>query len=313
MLACLPVVQKEARSADVIYAFGFDMALLGRLVSVRHRRQLIYELGDVHTVQLSDRFAGRLVRKLERWVLSDTSRVVVTAPGFSGYFDLYHRSANVQTVVLENKLLLPSDERPRPELHDGKRPIVIGYFGVLRCAKSWAALRSLVARSNGRVKVMARGVPMEIPVVEDAGKIAGLEYGGPYTSPGDLPAMYASVDLVWGCNSSSRGSAQNWTWARTNRFYESSYFRKPIVVLKGGGDGREVEAWGNGVGIDLQDPEVAAAELLQAIPEHLRAWQESARSVPDHVCITGNEHDSLMSELTRSVDAVPKYGNKGRR
>ncbi len=64
-------------------------------------------------------------------------------------------------------------------------------------------------------------------------------YLGPYQAPKDLSFIYSMVDVVWASYPfSDRTTVGNHLYARTNRFYESLYFKKPFIVQKGTADAK---------------------------------------------------------------------------
>lgn len=304
LAAALRPVRRAAREADAIYAFGLDMAVLASLALVGRPIRLVYEIGDVRAVQLATGMEGRLVRVLERWVLRRSSEVVVTAAGYAtGYLGTYHAFDARRARVIENRMDLPAGRRPVREAREVARPIVIGYFGLLRCRRSWQALKTLARDAAGSVRVLVWGYAMEIDVEREVGECDHIEYRGEFVVPDDLPRMYESVDLVWGCYPApERMTTGNALWARTNRFYESCYFRRPLVSLAGTDEARVVESWGIGTAVDLSDPDGAARELLDALPGNLARWQAAVDAVPVGACVYTSEHESLAAAI-RSVDA----------
>lgn len=292
--------RRALRDADVVYAFGLDMAILAALATPRRRTSLVYELGDIRTAQLDRGLKGRLVRTLERWVVNRAREVVVTARGFAeGYLGPYLGMDSRRARVLENRLDLPIGQRPQPQVHVSSNPIVIGYFGLLRCEKSWQTLQELTRIVEGSIKIVARGYAFGISL-NDVGQNPHIHFGGEFVAPAELPDMYAAVDLVWGCYPAPESTAGgNWQWARTNRFYESCYFKRPLITLAGTDEARVVEAHGIGIAVDLSDPSSAARSLYAQLINSLERWQRNAAAVPDAVCVYTDEHEQLASSICR--------------
>lgn len=304
-------VSRAAKQVDAIYAFGLDMMLLARLAAMQGRVPTVYEIGDVRAVQLAPSVRGRIVRAVERWAVRGAAELVVTAPGFAtGYLRNRLGVTPEKLHVIENRLDLPVAERPPARVHSAGDPIVVGYFGLLRCRRSWESLKALARMGDGSIRIVVRGYALGIDLQNEPDKSPWIHYGGEFVAPDELPNLYGSVDIVWGCYPAPErlavdGSLDvNWRWARTNRFYESCYFGRPILALSGSDEAREIEALGIGMGVDLSSPTQAASQLLKVLPESLAAWQVKAAELPGAVSTYTNEHDLLAASLRRCRDAA---------
>jgi succinoglycan biosynthesis protein ExoL len=299
-LGAMRTLRRELRPGEAVHAFGLDLAVLALVGGFGRKFKLVYEIADVRSVQLARGIKGRVIRALERWVLNTARHVVVTAPGFaSEYFRRYVGVEPRSLQVIENRLDLPASGRPAPgPARNADAPIVIGYFGVLRCPRSWETLKALARIAQGRVRVIVRGHAMGIDLKQETQQLAHVAYGGTFLAPDDLPGMYGAVDMVWGCYPAPPDQREgNWSWARTNRFYESCYFRKPLICLAGTDEARVVEASGLGIAVDISDPERAARELMAALPAGLPQWTRAAANVPDDWCVYSDEHQRLAAAL----------------
>lgn len=305
LIRSIPLVRKMLRQHDVIYAFGLDMALLGKLTGIGMNKKLVYEVGDIRPVQLARGLKGRVTRRLDRWIAREASDVVVTA---KGYFKEYYletlKLSRTDFHLIENHLDLSPEKRPFPQPYRGNRSIAIGYFGLIRCVKSLEVLKALTNMANGKMKVFIYGYGLHINIEQEVRLENNIIYYGEYQSPRDLPEMYSRVDLIWGCYTFPESQYElNWKWARTNRFYESCYFRKPMIALSGSDEAKEVASLGMGVSVDLSNPRSAAKQLCRSIPLHLQQWQEAAMKVPDEKCVYTSEHKKLASALTGKMSS----------
>lgn len=287
---------------DVIYAFGADMVLLALLMRWGSSNKIIYEIGDLRPAHFASGILSSLVRALERYAVKRAHVVVVTARGFADEFICRHLGASIDKIrVIENKLDLPSSGRPTPALWQPGNPITIGYFGLLRCKRSWRTLKEVVRLGQGSVKVLVWGYPLGVDIKAEAEVEPFVEYRGEFVSPDDLASMYSGIDLVWGCYPTpDHFGPGNWRWARTNRFYEACYFRRPIVALSGTDEADEVEALQIGMGLDLRDCKKAASRLLSALPENLHSWQSNVAKVLADRCVYVNEHENLVKSLSEA-------------
>jgi len=266
LLAALPACRRAIRRSTVVFASGSDMAMFAVIAALGTGRPVIVEVADIQRIQVANGMKGWLVRLIEGCAVSRCRLMLVTAPGF---VERYYRGwlhINTPTMVLENKLEastarfdtyeIPPSLKGTPLLD---RPLRIGYFGVLRCDWSWRVLEALASSRPEELEVVVAGYatnPKDLP--ERAARLANVEFRGAYASPGDLPKLYGDVDLVWACYPSPEVCDPKWRWAqavcRSNRFYESCFFKKPILTMANSGDSFDVERYG--IGIVIHNPEV---------------------------------------------------------
>jgi succinoglycan biosynthesis protein ExoL len=282
----------DVRDADVVYAFGFDMALFALMCGAR---RVVYEIADIRPLQLVNGLVGSIVRTVDRILCRRACAIVVTAKGYAdGYLAGRLGIKRNNVLVIENRVDLPVRSRPAPRPRKPGQPIVIGYFGLIRCEKSWRALDALATRGNGMIRVVVRGFDRGVGLTPSLDPNPFITYGGEYVVPDDLHELYGQVDIVWACYPAPvRSSEQNWKWARTNRFYESCYFRKPMVTLAGSDESKEVVRRGIGIDVDLSDPEALASLLVDVLPRDLHQWQNAAAMIPDLDCVYADEHTEL--------------------
>lgn len=295
------LAKKRIGGADFLYAFGLDMLFLATIASIGSRQKILYEVSDIREAMTRPGLYSWAMRSFERLMLRWTDVIVVTAPG---YRDGYYRGLNVapgnRFFVMENKLDLDATARPaHSRTRRGVEPIRIGYFGLLRCPRSWEVLKELARRGRGRFLVEVRGRPIapeSIPA--EAAALDGIAYGGEYVWPDDLAEMYDAVDMVWGCYPYSVRATGNWLWARTNRFYEACYFKRPLVTLKDSADAQIAGELGIGPVVDLSDIGSTVDRLLQLTSEQLHEWQTNVDRVDSDVCVYSDDHQRLLQLIT---------------
>ena len=299
LVRSIPSVRKQLRINDGLYAFGLDMALLALFGNIGIGKPVFYEIGDIRQQQLAKNLKGKVTRLVERWVAHRTKKIVVTARGFADEYLVRWIGVPEERIrIIENRLDLPSAQRPQrtEQLDSPSAPLVIGYFGVLRCPWTLATLKAITQKSGGRIRIHIHGYALGVDVSKEAIRDEGLEYFGEYRSPDDLAGMYEAVDIVWATYPAPRATREegNWMWARTNRFYEACYFRRPMIVLAGGDEGQEVAERGIGYLVHLRPPEEAAADIIQALtPDNIAHWHANVSLVPDEVCVYTDEHEKL--------------------
>lgn len=209
---------------DVIVARNLEMLLLA--VRARNRFApgvpVVYECLDIHRLLLSNAPAGQALRLLEDSLWRQTDLLITSSPGFVRHY-FAKREFPAKIWLAENKVLQLGQQAAPPEL---KRPAPgepwrIGWFGVLRCRKSFDMLARLARELPGRVEIVMRGQPAPsiFPDFEgEAARSPGVSFGGPYRNPADLGAIYGEVHFTWALDYFEE--AQNSAWLLPNRIYE---------------------------------------------------------------------------------------------
>jgi succinoglycan biosynthesis protein ExoL len=211
-----------------------------------------------------DDVVGGLMRAAEGFLLRRSALLTVSAPAFlREYFDKRHGPRSYKPFLIENRLPAGRRYDPRPhaihKTREGK-PIVIGWFGNLRCARSMKLLRRVAELYPERVRVVMRGYPSLADIPDFEAQTTGLEnlsYRGRYKWPDDLAAIYDEVDVVWAGDFHDPGA--NSRWLLPNRLYEGGYFAAPPIAPAASETGRWIAARGHG--FTLAEP------LEQTLPD----------------------------------------------
>ena len=298
------LIRKEIRSIPVVYAFGLDMAFLLRLSSIGLiiKPKLIYEIADIREILIQKSILGKIGRFIERWILKKTQLLIVTS---KAYIDEYYKKIlggfNTNFMVIENKLDshmlnkiigIDKNEIQISRIRDVQIDVLkIGYFGRLRCNRSWEVLKYIAEKSNGGIEIVARGVNVCIDNFEnDVNNIPNIKFLGEFRSPDDLREIYNDIDLVWAAHFHAQ---TNLKWARVCRFYEACYFKKPLISQIGTEDGRIVEKLGLGVCINLDDIKSSGEDVLKITRNTMEKWTTAINKLPAEISSYSNEHKNL--------------------
>jgi succinoglycan biosynthesis protein ExoL len=270
------------RGSEVWIARNIDMALLAlamrRLAGQRDVR-LVYECLDIHGLFTRQDAIGAAMRWIERRVVAASDLVILSSPGFlRGYFEPVQRIAT-PVALLENKLWTGTDPLPRPTQPPPRRPggpLVLGWVGSLRCARSLEILAGLARAMSPRIEIRCHGnVHAHALPGFDAVLAAhpNIRHAGPYRYPEDLAAIYAGCDAVWAQDLWQAGG--NSDWLLPNRIYEASYFGCPSIAVEGTETGRRIAE--DGLGFTIPDASDAALSALLGGLDAARLREASAR------------------------------------
>ncbi|WP_410216373.1 glycosyltransferase [Paracoccus sp. (in: a-proteobacteria)] len=267
---------------EVILARNLEMLMLGAMLQRRRPARLVYELLDIHSMMLGDSLKARALRRVEAGLMRASALVAVSSPAFvSRYLQAYGQPAT-PTLLVENKPF--ADVMPAggaSAVPHQAAPLVIGWFGMLRCRFSLMALDRLTRDHPGRFRVILRGRPA-LDVLEDFHAVVeanpDLHYPGPYRWPDDLASIYGEVDLAWLIDRYQAG--QNSDWLLPNRLYEGCLNGAVPVVLKGTEVARRVEAWSCGILLEAPEDEAIRDGLTGVMPADLARCHAALADIP---------------------------------
>lgn len=300
-------IRSAVRKTDVVYTFGLDMLFLGwisKQLSFRKNVKLVYEVGDIREILIGKAPINNLARFLEKFLLRYVSVLVITSTAFyTEYFKKVQKTKSLRYHVVENKLDTDIMSVARSQEIAGKdnKEFTIGYFGVLRCARTLEILQMLAEKGKGKIKIYLRGL-RGIKTQKEYDQLVSTERvvnEGPYVVPDDLSAMYNSVDMVWACYPYHGKEVSNWCWAKTIRFYESCYFKKPVFVQTGTEDCKTVEQYGIGICLDLEKIEKTVDYILSLSDAEISEWKKNIDELPEHVYMYSDEHEKLITLLKK--------------
>jgi succinoglycan biosynthesis protein ExoL len=250
--------------ADLILARQLEMLGLAAVVRTRFasKTPIVYEILDIHTLMLSPRQSGRVLRAVEGYLLRRCQALMVSAPAFvREYFRKTH--AALPPVILSENKVLASEAHPAATGRPQGPPWRIGWFGVLRCRRSLAALAALARQFPTTVQIILRGRPA-LDALPDFHAVVnatpGMQFLGPYSRHTDLPTIYGDVHFTWAIDFYEAGA--NSAWLLPNRLYEGTLYGAVPLALASVETGRWLRAYN--AGILLDDDIEAALPLLFA-------------------------------------------------
>lgn len=264
--------QAELQQADIWIARNLDLLVVAyfvrRLLGVQ--APLVYECLDIHRLMTRQDWVGRMVRSAERRMLNDCADVIVSSPGFVREYFVPYYGEDFRFTVIENRLPVGGVALSRPtnaSAERGARPLVIGWYGVLRCQRSLDLLCAIARAQQDHVQVVFHGFtkPEDLPRFEE--QIAGLKnlvFKGRYRYPDELSSIYAGVDLVWAGD--FHDAQFNSRWLLPNRLYEGGYFGVVPIAPRDSETGRWIQS--KNVGFVVDEPiEETLPKLLAELSE----------------------------------------------
>jgi succinoglycan biosynthesis protein ExoL len=268
---------------QLVLARNLEMLFLASAARKRYAADaaLVFECLDIHRLLLRETYLGRLLRRTESRLVSGADLIMTSSPRFiSEYFKPRNLAAPIK--IIENKILLPDYGSGRPErpLRRNGRPWKIGWFGMIRCRRSFDILSSVARRCGGDLQVVIAGRPSAKEFPDFEGLVARsphVTFTGSYRFD-ELPALYNSVDFCWAVDYFEKGL--NSSWLLPNRIYESAFFGAvPIAV-----EGVETARWlaEKHIGLTLNgEPEAALRTVITAMTdEYYQELSDALKRIP---------------------------------
>jgi succinoglycan biosynthesis protein ExoL len=232
VLKCLvfrAALKAKLASCDVLIARNLEMLILAH--SIKQGRPVIYECLDIHKTLLSASPATHFIRTIEDKLVRASNAIITSSPGFIRNYFEKKSGFDVNIALFENKVLSFDKTSKRPFLAKPSPPWTVGWFGMLRCKRTFDTLAQLSADMNGSLKVLIAGKPSltELPnFYDDVKKHAYMEYVGPY-KPSELNVLYSRCHFAWCIDWFEEGL--NSAWLLPNRIYEASAQTVVAVAL----------------------------------------------------------------------------------
>lgn len=299
LVPAILALRREARKHDVMYCFTLDAIIILRIAMFGMRRKWVYQVQDIRPIFFGERLKNKFVRFLEENILRKVDLVVLSSEEyFTGHFQPSYLLDRNKIEVIENKIDRNSIGESGFSASNNTGRIVFGYFGVLRCVRSWEILYELCKDNPDSVGLYIRGKPDAMPSIENEVKhFENVEYGGLYRSPDDLSELYGTVDLVWACYPYSESDNGNWRMARTIRYYEALAFGKPVIVQKGTAQAKDVARWNIGLAVDMAEPARVKSQLSHITVDDIAVWRQNIAKLDSSHFFHVDEHKKLLKRI----------------
>jgi len=298
-----------AKAADVIIARNLECLVMGSRVC--GSRPLIYECLDIHRTLLGNGAAERAIQAVEALLLPRVDYLLTSSPAFQReYFS--RRPLKAPVLVLENRYRPPAGTAPpEPQPAPERNGIyTIGWFGMLRCRRSFEVLAALARRNEGKIEVIIAGKPSPavFPDFEaDLRANPALRYFGPYR-PEQLASLYGRCHFAWCIDWFEEGL--NSAWLLPNRLYESMAFGVVPIAL----DDVETGAWlrREGAGVLVSDASEVEGAIGGMDAAAYRAARAAVRQIDRCKLIAGEDEGRELSRMLGRLVAGRQHDGERR-
>jgi len=217
----------KINSYDTLIVNNIDTLALFKLSSLFQNEQTekIIEISDLRGHTYTNSIKSNTMKSIEKFMFKYVDKLIVTSPKF---YDMYYNTLfKNKPFVLENKPLSNMIPNRLEKVKNDK--IVIGIVGLLLQGKPYQALFETI-KDNDRyeVHIYGKGI-FEDLVKEYASKYNNIKYFGEYNFFQDSAKIYSTLDILYMSYDTTNGSLNN-KIALPNKFYESMYFKVPIIT-----------------------------------------------------------------------------------
>jgi hypothetical protein len=302
-------LQTVLAGCSVIIARNLEMLLLATRARTRYAPDapLVFECLDIHRLLLRADLVGRLLRTIETTLVEQVNLILTSSPRFvCEYFKPRNLSPPIK--IVENKVLLSdqlsSHSNRLPRL--AGPPWKIGWFGMLRCRRSFEILSSTARAFNGYLQVVIAGrpSPKEFPdFAEMVAKASFVTFLGPYRFE-QLATLYGDVHFSWAIDYFEKGL--NSSWLLPNRIYESPFFGAVPIAL----EGVETASWlaDKQIGLTLTGaPEAALSRIVSTMTDQrYRELFGALQKIPTTDLVETTESCRQLIELLETIRLPPR-------
>lgn len=302
MISHINTMRAALSQSSIVYCTGPDIALFTIVSNIGLRIPMVLEVGDLRKIQVIRSLFGLIVNQIDKFVVRRIKLLIVTAPGF---IDSYYKRwllPETLTLLLENKLekQIVGDTNYLPDHKFSNSDLIrIGYFGIIRCEWSWEIIKNLASTNRFQITIAGASI-LDVDIKKESESINNINYLGSYRSPDDLMQLYNQVDLIWACYPSPKETNKRWREAqlicRSNRFYESCNFKKPLITFDGSGDSVDIKKYNIGLILGNKKDKEIINEINSIESNHLKIWSKNMENIPESVYVY-SEHDKLKTVL----------------
>lgn len=239
------IVEEHKRDSPVYYSFG----IISTLFFFLKRQQYIYEISDIqYGYPRFSRVKG-LLKAIDKKIIKKSIVTVMTSEGFREFFNL-----NLNNIIVQPNKLHPSfvTAKRKPLQLEENSSLVFGFVGAIRydtIMRFAEVIGSHFPQHEFHFYGQASDRRME-ECVRLTNTYSNVKYFGAFRNPEDLADIYEKVNVVVACYTPT---SLNERLAEPNKFYESIFFCKPIIVSRGIFLSRQVEKYGCGFCIDATE------------------------------------------------------------
>jgi putative colanic acid biosynthesis acetyltransferase WcaF len=283
-------MRRNEDTETVVLVNSLELLIVSSICGLT-RLPTVYDVSDIHPMQLSQSALGRCLRWIERKMLMRVRLLVVTSPWY--YWEYYERWLGVQSpaLLIENKV-------GSEYVNKGWRPALsnrIAWNGLLRCQASARVLLQCMATAPDSVHLSLHGTLDRLgPLGRELAQQPNCVFTGLYR-PEALSALLKNSSFVWAIDFSE---GENSKWLLPYRLYSAIAAGLPVIAVDGTATADVVRH--HNLGIVLS--EFTAQKVIEAIehcdPRSYETWAQNVRNLQDRAA-RGDEWAMALEDVGR--------------
>jgi succinoglycan biosynthesis protein ExoL len=290
------ILKKNRKS--VFYFFGFEIGAIANIIGCPN---FIYEEADISASRIKNRILRNTLLYLDRRIIKKSICTILTSEGFVSY--LFEKLPPNNIFIQANKLDVFFQKNNRVEMSLKKVDITnlkFGFIGLIRYPNTIVRFAKVVGSyyKNHEFHFFGDLENENFIDKDEFKKYTNVFFHGSFKNPTDLEKIYENVDINIVCYDTS---SENVKIAEPNKFYESIFFKTPIVVSKGTFLSTKVEKSKIGIGIDASN-DGTIINFIDSLSEHqLKSYINEMEIIPTMSLIDNNKElfDFLNPKINR--------------
>lgn len=217
----ISLLRKYKNDDVVYYVEGLDLSFFVHLFS---NKPYVYEVADIKYTYFN-RFVERVFKLLEMSVIKRSLFTIVITKGF---LDYYGRLFKDKLIVIPNKVNVYFNTIERPKVRKVGSGLKFGFVGLFRYPNTIFRFARIIGERYPQHEFFFYGdsdLTPDVIVLSDT--YSNVFYKGTFKNPDDLRVIYDSFDILVACYDVTNFNIKT---AEPNKFYESLFFNKPIIV-----------------------------------------------------------------------------------
>lgn len=250
---------------STIHVQGLDMLdiAVNYKINYNPKVKIIYEVADLHRYLVDDqpnligKFIKRYLKSKEEKLLESVEKLIITSPKF--YTDYFKDFVSYDKVILiENIPDLENFQhfRFRDSL---QKPLRVSYIGSIRYKAQLHMLLDIAEELDIKIEI-AGFEEGEQEIKSRAITMNNVKWYGPFDFKEDASMLYEHADVIYSVYDADLSNVRS---ALPNKFYESLYTEKPILVARGTYLAERVENMHVGMAINHHDKDELKDTLIK--------------------------------------------------
>ena len=278
------IIKQNKKS--LFYFFGFEIGAIANIIGCTH---FIYEEADVSASRIKNRILRKSLLRLDRKIIRKSICTILTSEGFVDY--LFEDNPPNNIFIQANKLDVFFEKNDRQNITKKKTDlnnIKFGFIGLIRYPNTIVRFARVIGSNykNHEFHFFGDLENKDFIDREEFKKYTNVFFHGPFKNPTDLEKIYETVDMNIVCYDTSSGNVKI---AEPNKFYESIFFKTPIVVSKGTFLSTKVEKFKIGIGIDASNDNSIIHFIDSISEQQLKSYIREMETIPTISLIDNNK------------------------